>query len=244
MEVIDHRLFHHYFQPVFSTKEQEVLGYECLIRSQFVQNLGELFETASKENRLNLLDIQSVQLAIEVIEQNLNEFPDQCKFFLNIYPSTILCDEYLETLTNLLQNTEIPASRIVLEINESEPVKSLSSFHDTLQAIRQLGIQIALDDVGKGMSPFKRFLELKPDIIKIDRYFASELAESTFKQGIIRTISDYCVDEGITVILEGIEEPADLQKSIDIGIPYAQGFLLGKPKPLDTILYAHHLATH
>lgn len=236
VEVIDNRLFYHYFQPIFSIEDKKIFGYECLIRSDFVQNLGHLFETATKKKRLNQLDVSSIELAVEMIENRLNDFPKTCKFFLNIYPSTLICEEHFDTVYNLFKQMNICPDRIILEINESEPIKSLANFFKLLQPIRDLGIQIALDDVGKGMAPLKRFLEIKPDIIKLDRYFAQGLAESPFKQGIVQTMMNYCLAKDLTVILEGVENLEDLQMAHKLGIQYAQGFLLSRPCSLDAVL--------
>jgi EAL domain-containing protein (putative c-di-GMP-specific phosphodiesterase class I) len=92
------------------------------------------------------------------------------------------------------------------------------------------GVKIAVDDMGGGYSFFQQWIELEPDFIKLDRYFAEDLSICSRKQKTISSLVDLL--SGTTdIIIEGIETEEDLNIAESLGINYAQGFLLGRPSP-------------
>ena len=102
---------------------------------------------------------------------------------------------------------------------------------EVTQEIRKEGFLIALDDIGKGESTLRSILEIEPDIAKIDRYFAKNLAECPKKQKALKFML-MLLGEDAEVIVEGFESEADLQKAKELGVPYGQGYFLGRPKPI------------
>ncbi len=92
-----------------------------------------------------------------------------------------------------------------------------------------------MDDVGKGVASLQAIVELKPDYVKMDRYFAKHLAQSSRKQEMVRSIVTYCLNTDTKFVLEGIEIPEDLEMAKKIGVSIVQGFLLARPEPLSVI---------
>ncbi|PFA99221.1 hypothetical protein CN383_16355 [Priestia megaterium] len=84
---------------------------------------------------------------------------------------------------------------------------------------------------GAGSATLKQIIEYKPKYIKLDRYFAKNLASSKEKQQIVQLLTNYNVNDTI-LILEGIEDKKDLATSCALNVPFAQGYLLGKPQPI------------
>jgi EAL domain-containing protein (putative c-di-GMP-specific phosphodiesterase class I) len=104
-------------------------------------------------------------------------------------------------------------------------------FKEGLSILKANQFQIAIDDFGKGVANFQCIMEITPDIIKIDRYFSNNLAFSPEKQKFINHLLNIA-DEKTKIILEGIEEETDLAMTKVLRVPFAQGFLLGKPEIL------------
>lgn len=92
-----------------------------------------------------------------------------------------------------------------------------------------MGVLIAIDDFGKGYSSFTSVIELNPDFVKLDKYFLEGLIKSEKKKYIIQTLLNYSEKFNTKLIVEGIEDEHILLYLQNIGIKYAQGFLLGKP---------------
>ncbi|MGJ9458485.1 EAL domain-containing protein [Oceanobacillus sp. CF4.6] len=101
-----------------------------------------------------------------------------------------------------------------------------------ISLLKKRGFQIAIDDVGKGSASLKSIIELEPDYLKMDNYFAFDLSVSEQKQEMIKSFMTYCENTNTKFILEGIEKTEDLAVAKDLGVLYGQGFLLGKPTSL------------
>ena len=102
-----------------------------------------------------------------------------------------------------------------------------------MDALRGLGVRIALDDFGMGFSSLRRVLRYPIDLIKIDRSFVSDLPESSRARAIIAAVVAMAHELGKTVIAEGVEKEEQLAAAVELGCDYAQGFLTGRPGPHD-----------
>ena len=231
-KIIDESLYFHHFQPIFAVDELKACGYEGLLRSQYIKNPQHLFDVATKTERLAQLDWGSFTKAMDHLNEHFNYFARDSEFFFNVYPSTLVSDRFLSEFTAYLETTSIPANHLILELNESEFIEDFSQLYTVVKELQKLGIRVALDDIGRGLSPFTRALELYPDMIKLDKYFSDNLAKQPAKQNVLKTIVNYCHDTKVTAILEGVEERKDFEVAKDLGVKYVQGFLLGKPDTL------------
>ncbi len=91
-------------------------------------------------------------------------------------------------------------------------------------------IKIAVDDMGTGYSFFQHWIELCPDFVKLDKYFSKDLSTNFQKQKVVKSLIDLLFGTA-EIIIEGIETKADLDTAELLGVPYAQGYLLGRPAP-------------
>ena len=212
----------HWFQPIYHLKNNSIIGYEALLRdaSELKASPVDIFREADKNGHRNILDRISIKAATESFDN------ESSPLFINVYPSTLLEESFISWWDN---NISHPAA-VVLELLESEPVGNWEALKKVIKKLKARGIKIAVDDMGGGYSFFQQWIELSPDFIKLDRYFAQNLAVSTKKQRTIRSLVDLFADT-TEIIIEGIEKEEDLDTAGVLGIPYAQGFLLGKPSP-------------
>jgi EAL domain-containing protein (putative c-di-GMP-specific phosphodiesterase class I) len=219
--------FFHYFQPIYNIKNWVKLGYEVLLRSEAYPNPELTFKQAIKEKQLYELDSRSIHKAIRTY-RSAGLSKNDGLLFLNIFPSTILnpnFPSFLKYFTNILQNSQ----QIVLEISESEMIEDFDTFKERIIELKKNGFLIAIDDFGRGYANFKFMIELEPDYLKLDRYFAKDLHLSKQKQTIVKSFVTYCREYKCNLILEGVETEQDMAMAKLLGIPIAQGFLLGKP---------------
>jgi len=235
-DVIAGQLYHHHFQPIFRTDSRQLFGYEALLRSKHVQYPQLLFEKAADLDMLFDLDTDSLILAIRHLDERTAFVPENLKFFINVYPSTILSAGFYVLLKEVLDATKLKPQNLVLEINESEIISDLDRLRHAVSRIQNLGIRIALDDIGKGVLPLNEMLKLHPDMLKLDKYYADSLSDSSDKQQVLSRLIPYCEQNGITVTIEGIETEEDLLAAHQLGIPLVQGFLLGRPALLSSFL--------
>jgi EAL domain-containing protein (putative c-di-GMP-specific phosphodiesterase class I) len=99
-----------------------------------------------------------------------------------------------------------------------------------------LGVRIALDDFGAGASSFGYLKTLAVDLIKIDGQFIKDLIDDPLDDAAVRCFVDVARVVGVKTVAEFVDSPAVLQRVKEIGIDYAQGFLLHRPEPIGNVL--------
>ncbi|SFB35945.1 EAL domain, c-di-GMP-specific phosphodiesterase class I (or its enzymatically inactive variant) [Lentibacillus halodurans] len=221
--------FYHVVQPIVNLTTNTVHGYEVLIRSKQFQNPERLFEYARQKNQLANVDLGSIFEAFQKIIKDISM--NHLYIFVNVFPSTLADSTFYDLLQHLKSYSHMEACHIVFEINEYERATNFSTIKKVIQAIRNEGFLIAFDDIGKGEFMLSSILELNPDIAKMDRYFAENLAASPKKQKALQSMLTL-FDNNTEVIVEGFESVADLQTARELGVTYGQGYVLGKPKPI------------
>jgi len=235
-QVLDQQLYYHHFQPIFCMGTNRPHGYECLLRSLYAHNPQELFQKAILSKKLFELDLSSIVLAIDLINQHAKKFTPDTKFYLNIYPSTLASPAFLILLKEMIAASPFNADNFILEINENEIVHHIDALRYAVERLQSIGVQIALDDIGADMGHLDTMLKVHPNTIKLDKYFADDLANSPSKQQQLKLLKRFCRKRNIKIVLEGIENDADLQAALQCGIPLIQGFLLGRPAELHHFL--------
>lgn len=217
------------FQPILDIEKETVLGYEALSRGPENSSLFspvELFAQAEKDACLSELELLCREKAIEnFVAQGLPG-----KLFINVSPSALLEAAHPkgETL-QLLAKYGLATSRVVIEITEREPLAQSDLLFEAIKHYRDLGLHIAIDDFGSGYSGLKQWSELKPDIVKIDRYFIDHCDKSVVKKEFLRSILELAKITNTRVIAEGIERTQELTLLKNLGVELAQGFLLERP---------------
>jgi len=101
--------------------------------------------------------------------------------------------------------------------------------------LREQGFRIAIDDAGAGYSGLQTVVETEPDFMKLDISLVRAIDTSQVKQRLVSTLRDFCEGAGIELVAEGVETPEQLDTVVELGVPYAQGFLFahpGSPYPL------------
>lgn len=216
----------HWFQPIYNLKNNNVIGYEALLRdaSKLKASPIDIFKEAEKRGHRNILDLISIKTALELYKDETNPL------FINIFPSTLLERNFLSWW-----DIHVPPLRpVVLELLENDPIRDWKELKTLTKELKDRGVKIAVDDMCEGYSFYQQWIELDPDFIKLDRYFAQNLSVCSRKQKTVRSLVDLLSDT-TEIIIEGIEKEEDLNIAEFLGIPYAQGFLLGKPSPIENL---------
>lgn len=227
--------FYHYFQPIYNLSNWTKVGYEGLLRSSLYPNPELTFLEAQKEEQLYELDSRSIHKAIHTYHKAGLRKKDG-NLFLNIYPSTILNQKFPSLLNKIIADNYLSSQQIVLEISESELIGEFEDFKIQILELKKQGFLIAIDDIGKGYASFKNIVELEPDYLKLDRYFAKGLHVSKQKQTLISFFLNYCEQYKSQLILEGVECEEEVAAAIALGVSIAQGYAIGKPALLQELV--------
>jgi diguanylate cyclase (GGDEF)-like protein/PAS domain S-box-containing protein len=141
--------------------------------------------------------------------------------------------DFVEQVAETLRTTGAPAERLVLELTESVVLDDVAGAADKMNALKALGVGFAVDDFGTGYSSLAYLTRLPFDQIKIDRSFVLNLPGSANDAAVAHTIITLAESLGLVVIAEGVETEAQRRFLERHGCPSFQGFLFGKPMPID-----------
>ena len=141
--------------------------------------------------------------------------------------------DLLETITDVIERTGIAPGRLVLEVTETLLVKDAVRGVETLQQLRDLGVQLALDDFGTGYSSLSYLRNLPLDSLKIAREFVEGITFSDHDAAFVRLIVGLAKTVGLKVVAEGIETRAQLDMLREIGCDLGQGYYFSGPIDVD-----------
>jgi diguanylate cyclase len=126
--------------------------------------------------------------------------------------------------------------RVCLEITETAAVTNMADASLFINQVRSLGVRIALDDFGAGASSFGYLKTLTVDLLKIDGQYIKDLLSEPLHDVTVRCFVDVARVVGVKTVAEFVDKPAVLARVREIGIDYAQGFLLHRPEPIELVL--------
>lgn len=228
--IIQQRALQPLFQPILSLSDAKIVGYEALIRGPSDSPLHsplQLFKAALICNSLEQLEMLCRELSIQAFARS----GVSGKLFLNVNPLLLLTADHPSGLTKqMLQEAGLDPARVVIELSEQYQVEDATLLVKAVHHYRQLGFQIAIDDLGSGFSGLKLWSELEPDIVKIDRYFISDVHRDPTKKAFVQNIIRLAKATGAHIVAEGIETQEELLLCRELGADLAQGYLLGRPQ--------------
>ncbi len=224
------------FQPVVDLNTLDPIGYEALTRgpkeSEFASPLL-LFLLAGEFGLSFELDSLCRQEAF----RRARDLTKDTKIFVNTLTMTIHDPEFRgKYLEDLLSDLEIKPENVIFEINEKLAIDNYDIFRQAMKDYSDIGIVHASDDIGNGYSDLERIMELNPGFMKIDISLVRDIHKSYIKREIIKAMVSLSRGIGSQIIAEGIETKEEYLALKQLGVPYGQGYLFGRPSPtLDPI---------
>jgi EAL domain-containing protein (putative c-di-GMP-specific phosphodiesterase class I)/CheY-like chemotaxis protein len=218
------------YQPIVRAADSSVFAYEALLRVEepLLPHPGAVLAAAERASR-----VHDVGRAVrDSVVTGSRTAQDDWLLFVNLHPEDLL-DETL-----YLPGTPFAAlaGRVVLEVTERASLDHISELASRVTALRALGFQIALDDLGAGYAGLTSFAQLEPEFVKLDMSLIRDVDQSSTKRKVIRSMVCLCQDMGKRIIAEGIERIEERDVLIDLGCDLLQGYLFAKPgKPFPTV---------
>jgi EAL domain-containing protein (putative c-di-GMP-specific phosphodiesterase class I) len=175
-----------------------------------------------------------------VIEQALGQWQQArsggwpLQLSLNLSAASLSYRSLAHTVEALLQKTQLPPNLLNLEITETALVQHPEVAQRVLADLRALGVRLILDDFGNGYASVAYLRQLPVDRIKLDRSLTANLGRHLQDEKLALACIALGHSLDLEVIAEGIEHPEQLEWLKAHGCDYAQGYLIGKPMPLET----------
>lgn len=228
-EIIATRNLSALFQPIIQMHSGEIIGYEGLIRGPSDSPLHapmNLFKVA----RARGLSLEVEHLCRQVVLERFAELDLPGKLFLNVSPESLLAHHarHGETL-GYIERIGINPERVIIELTENQPTYDYELMREAVLHYRNMGFQIAIDDLGEGFSSLRLWSELRPEYVKIDMHFIQGINQDPVKLQFVRSIQEIAEKSGTLVIAEGIETQTELLVLRDLGVAFGQGYHLGRP---------------
>jgi len=248
---LDQNQFQLYRQPIApASLSQEDLKrgsiihhYEILLR--LVNNAGDIIPpmafipAAERYGLMPAIDRWVVKAFFREISSLQESTPGNPDFYtLNLSGASINDDQFLPFLKQQILCSKISPEALCFEITETVAVSNLNRARDFIRDIKQLGCSFALDDFGSGMSSFGYLKHLAVDYIKIDGSFVRNLLEDNISTCIVEAITNIAHSMGLEAIAERVENSETQGKLLELNVDYVQGYGIGKPAPLPTMVPA------
>lgn len=215
------------FQPLRDLETMEVVGLEALARFPGHDFGPEWFFAEAAKAGLGLaLEMHAVRLAMTALDR----IPEPIRLNINVSPDTLCSGEFLDLMSS------VPRGRLVIEITEHAVIEDYTEVKLASERLTELGIWLAIDDVGMGFSGLNRILESAPEELKLDRVVVRDVDSSPVKQALVEAFCTFGRRMRFGVVAEGIETEAELSELRALGATVGQGYYLGRPDRLDAVL--------
>lgn len=234
-----------HYQPVIELGTGRLEGFEALIRWQHPElGLVSPAEFIPMAERSSLID----DIGMWVLETACRQVADwhaadpSLRLAVNVSIRQFRNPQFPGVVRDVLQVTQFPADRLILEITESMMQDDADS-RLVIGDIRSLGVKFAVDDFGTGYSSLSKLGFLPIDYLKIDRSFTAEMGTHAPMQSIVQTIIDMGRNLDVLLIAEGIEDVQQAELLKRGGCQLGQGYLFSRPIPPETIEHQYGLSS-
>lgn len=226
-DMLDGQQYRMVYQPIFRLDGGEVVGHEALTRftAEPTRPPDQWFAEAAEVGLQAELELAVIRRALA----DLGAFPPRTYVSFNLSPRTILEHPRLEVFDGH------SLDRLMLEVTEHASIEDYGLIADALAPHRKRGLRLAVDDAGAGFASFRHILKLCPDVIKLDYTLVAAIDQDPSRHALAAALVRFAQETGSKVTAEGIETEQEREALRALRVNYAQGYLLGRPVPLDAL---------
>ncbi|MGQ9724990.1 MAG: EAL domain-containing protein [Tepidimonas sp.] len=228
--LLDAGSLHMHAQPIVDLGAGAVIGHEALVRPPWDcawRTPDALFTAARREGCVIELEWACVDLALA----SFQALPGTGRLYVNLSADALVHGALHNCAAARRGAESKDLAGVVIELTEHQTVHDVDAVIEALAVWRTRGAELALDDFGDGKSSLRLWSELRPEYVKIDKYFVRHVHLESHKLKTLRALQQLAETFGSRLIAEGVEEPDELMVVRDLGIPLGQGYLLGRPQP-------------
>lgn len=209
-----------HYQPIVDLARGTVVGYEGLARFGLGPSPVAWFEAALALGRTAELEAAAIRAAFA----GRAALPPNTFLTVNVGPDVLEHPAIREVL-----NDQGDLGGVVIELTEHARVDSYLALEPTLERLRSAGAIFALDDAGSGYAGFQHLLQIRPEIIKLDRSLVASVDRNEAKRSLVEMLGAFASRMDAWLLAEGVETQAELETLARLGVPLAQGYYLARP---------------
>lgn len=224
-----------HYQPIIEIISGQVAGFEALARWNHPRTgmmyPGQFLPLAEETGLIIAIDRLILRRACQQTVEWQKQFPDMSSLSIsvNISSRQITQPDFIAFLKDTLSETGLDVGCLLLEITENTIMENFDQTAAILQELRQLGVQIHIDDFGVGYSSLNYLSRFPINSLKIDRSFIHMMTEDLSYLKIVQAIIRLTHSLGLSVTAEGVETQEQLAQLRELNCEYIQGFLISKP---------------
>ncbi len=181
------------------------------------------------------LDMWVLRHTLMFINANRSRLPS-LRFAVNFTPSTLCRPTFTRDFKTLMAEFEVEPFQIVLEVTESHLLQDVKYADSAMRELRNYGCRIAIDDFGTGYASYGCLKAIQADIIKIDGSFVRNMLTNSLDGYIVQSICQVARMKHLSIVAEYVETEEQKAALHALGVDYMQGYLVGKPEPLASLL--------
>ena len=219
--MVDGGILTHY-QPIVDLARATVVGYEGLARfpAHPTTSPASWFTAARAHGRLAALEAVSLRSALAGRER----LPPNTFLSVNVGPDVLDDPAVLDVLEG-----QGSLAGVVVELTEHARVDSYRDLRPQLERLRSAGGLIAIDDAGAGYAGLQHLIDIRPDMIKLDRNLVGSVDRDEARRALIEMVGTFASRVDAWVLAEGVETIEELETLTTLGVPLAQGYYLARP---------------
>jgi EAL domain-containing protein (putative c-di-GMP-specific phosphodiesterase class I) len=223
------------YQSIVDLKDDEPVGFEALVRwhhpTQGIIAPAEFIEVAEESGLIVPIGQWVLDQALHTVAQWRRVLPRRRQPYVSVNVSVRQFREagFVDQVLQSLAYAGVPPQALMLEITETLLVGDHETIWQDLAQLREHGVRVAIDDFGTGYSSLGYLRQRPIDVVKIDKMFIDDMVESEQQLALVDGIISLAQSQGLTVIAEGIEDPAHRDLLARLGCPLGQGFLFSSP---------------
>jgi c-di-GMP phosphodiesterase len=229
------RAFRPYYQPIFALADRRIVGCEMLMR--WVLPDGRIvppsafIPLAESTGRIEAMTWQVLREALSELREAMAADPG-FRLSFNVVPRHFMAPGFAADLARVVREAGVAPAQIVLELTERDAFDDAEAAGAVVRGLRADGFRVALDDVGVGHSGLSHIQSLRPDTLKVDKFFVDALGADATANVVIDMLVRLAAELGMSVVAEGVETEAQLAALRGCGVDRGQGYLVSPPVPL------------
>ena len=222
------------FQPQIDTATGEVVSLEALLRWHHpvhgTVDPDVFIPLAENSGAIRQMSHSAIEGALRTLHR-LRAAGHDLSMSVNLSARVLSNLEVPSWVERMLLETSVPSGQLTIEVTESTLIADPRRALRVLQELREIGIRLAIDDFGTGYSSLSYLQQLRPDDLKVDKSFVTDMLTDENDAVIVRSIIELAHGLGLTVVAEGVEDGATLEMLADLHCDRAQGYHVARPMP-------------
>jgi predicted signal transduction protein with EAL and GGDEF domain len=234
-KAMDAGQLHIAYQPIINLDDRHIIGSEALLRWTHPEKGNippvDFIHVAEKSG----LIVPIGQWVMRSACSTMAPLNTECGVYIavNVSVRQLVGDLFAAWVEDVLARTRLAPSALVVEVTETALMDDIGLVRSAFHRLRSHGVKVSIDDFGTGYSSLARLQRLPVDVIKLDRAFVTDVDSRPEARAMAAAILQVSAAIGAGIVAEGIETEAEAATLLDLGYTTAQGYLFGRPMPIE-----------